>query len=154
MDLYDPDLMEPVGNLPAIDFPAGRLAAIDGTPLSEGSPEVISVPEAPVEDFGEGIFQRGSGFRGESPVADRVGGLPVAGGAAADIVCAPCPAFDFEDPDSGVDDFVHEIDGAEVFRGHYVFVVDDKLLSGLKVPDLVAAAADLHASTPVRRGAG
>ena len=88
--------LEPVRDFSDIDLAAGGLAAIDIAPLAKQGALIISVPEAPVKDFRKGVLELRGQFGGESPVADGVGRAPVALGAALDVLCAACPAFNFE----------------------------------------------------------
>lgn len=152
-DLRDSDLVEPVGHLAAVDFLAGALAAVDRTPFSEFRPEVVAVPEAPVEDLRQPFLEPRGQLGSIGPLADGVRGLAVAARASPHIFGAPGAALYLEHLDARFDELVHELDGTEVFRGHDVFVVHDQFLAAFQVGHRVAAAADLQAGSPVGRGA-
>ena len=129
------------------------MAAIDFAPLSQVGTLVVAVPESPVEDLGEFAFQRGGQFGRVFPLADGIRGAAVASGCPADVFRAAGAAFDLEHPHAGIHDLVQELDRAEVFGRHDVFVVDVQLVAGFEVGHFIAAAADLEAGAAVGRGA-
>ena len=70
MDLGHADLVEPVRDLSGVDLFPGRGTAVDVAPFPEPGSLVITVPEAPVEDFAQFLFQFRGQIRGVPPVAD------------------------------------------------------------------------------------
>ena len=84
-------------------------------------------------------------------VGDSIDSLAVAFGDGADIVGAAAAPLDFEHSDTGLEDFIKEPNGAEVFGRHDVLVVNFQLKVALLVFDDVATAAELETGTTVGR---
>ena len=122
-DLSHADAVEPVADTPAIDFAAGGVGAVDFAPLPQIGALIITVPEAPVEDLGKLFLQRRRKGGGKSPVRDRVGGPAVAGCAALHVVGAAGPSFNLQHPHAAVDHTRQELNGTQVLRRHYIFIV-------------------------------
>ena len=140
-----------VGDLAQIDFRALGLVAVHLAPLAEPGALVIAVPEAPVEDRGEALLERGAQLRREAARFDGVGGLAVGLRDRLHVFGAAGASFNLEDRGPGVGHLVEELDGAQVFGRHDVLVVDEQLPARFQVGHLIAAPAHLVAVATVGR---
>ena len=139
----------PVGDRAHIHLGAGGAAAILGAPLSHLGSQVVAVPETAVEHRGKAVLHGCAEGRGEGTVGHGIGRFPVASGHRLHVVGAAGTALNLEHLHAGFHELVQELDGAEVLRGHEVFVVHVDGISGLVVGKEIAAAAGLQAIAPV-----
>ena len=147
----DADFIEPISDFTAVNLRAGRLTAINLAPFTQPGTLIIAIPETPVEHLGKPGLQRCRIFRSVCSIAHGIRCLSVALCRAFHIFSAPSPPLYLENANPGINDLIHEFNGAEVFRRHDIFIVDIQFRPCLQVGHLVAAAAQLIACPSVGR---
>ena len=81
-------------------------------------------------------------------------GFIVAFHHGAHIFRSACPALNLKHAHAGVNHFVEEVDGFQVFRTHDILVLDGEFVAGVAVGHHVGATANLSACAAIGAGAG
>ena len=118
-------------------------------PFAEFLTKIVSVPESAVEDGYETGVPRVFLLFGKSSVDNAVDSLVVATDNGVDIFRTSGAAFNLQNSDASLHQFVHKADCLQVFRAHYVLVVNLEFNIALSVFYDISSTANLHARTSV-----
>lgn len=125
--------------------------AIVFVPFAKALSLVVAVPESAVEHRCQALVPFVLLLLGERAVKHALYGLLVAFHHGVDILSAARTALYLEHSYAGLHHAVDEAHRLQVFRAHYIFVVNLQLRSCLLVCHDVRAAAQLHALSAVCR---
>ena len=118
-------------------------------PLAKPLPQVVAVPEPTVKHLAQTLLPCSNPLIGVRAVKAAVKSLTVTLNHRFNILRTARPALYLEHLDPCVHHLVHKMNGLEVFRRHYILIVNLQLLASLTVSHSIGPAAYLHTRATV-----